>query len=299
MVRVKVPATSANMGSGFDCLGIGLCLYSVVEMSEESGGLTIIDNSNMGYVPKDESNLIYAAAKRVFDAVGYNPSGIKIVQSSRIPMTRGLGSSSACIIGGALAANVLSGRKLSYSELLDIACSMEGHPDNVTPAMYGGMCAAAVSDGHVYAKSIKINSKIKAAVFIPDYFVSTKKSRGAVPESFSREDAVFNISHAALMLAAMSGGNTELLREASGDRMHQQYRKSGIEAYDFIFETAYGLGAKAVYLSGSGPTIVAVLDGKYKSFQSRAQKILNENGYNIRCSILSIDNVGTVVREII
>ena len=174
MVRVKVPATSANMGSGFDCLGIGLCLYSVVEMSEEGGGLTIIDNSNMGYVPKDESNLIYAAAKRVFDTVGYNPSGIKIVQSSRIPMTRGLGSSSACIIGGALAANVLSGRKLSYSELLDIACSMEGHPDNVTPAMYGGMCAAAVSDGHVYAKSIKINSKIKAAVFIPDYFVSTK-----------------------------------------------------------------------------------------------------------------------------
>ncbi len=296
MVWVKVPATSANMGSGFDVLGLGLSLYSTLQMREVRSGLIISDNDETGFVPKDERNLVYRAAKRVFDTVGYKPSGLLIRQHTDIPMTRGLGSSSACIIGGMIAANVLSGRKLSYGEILNLAADLEGHPDNVAPALYGGLCVSAVDNGIVYTNSAKIDSRIKAAVFIPEYPVSTRKSRGSIPEAYSRQDAVFNISRAALMYAALSSGNTGLLKTACDDKMHQPYRKDHIEGYDFIFDTAYALGAKAVYLSGSGPTIVAIIDGGYSEFEQKAQSLIDENGYKIRCRVLGIDNVGTIVR---
>ena len=285
------------MGAGFDTLGIGICLYSTVEMSETESGLTIIDNDNTGCVPKDERNLIYRAAKTVFDTVGYKPGGLNIKQHTEIPMTRGLGSSSACIISGMIAANVISGRKLDYSQILDLAAAMEGHPDNVAPALYGGMCVSAIENGHVYTKSVKTDRRFRAAVFVPDYFVSTRKSRGSVPTLYRREDAVFNISHAALMYAAFADGNKELMRAACNDRMYQPYRKNHIEGYDFIFKTAYELGAAAVYLSGSGPTIVAIIDENYSEFRREAQKRLDENGYKIKCSVFSIDNVGTIVKE--
>jgi len=294
---IKVPASSANMGAGFDTLGIGVCLFSTVEMSETETGLTIIDNDETGCVPKDEKNLIYRAAKNVFDEVGYKPEGLFIKQLSDIPMTRGLGSSSACIISGMLGANVISGRKLSYSDILDMAADMEGHPDNVAPALYGGLCISAVNNGRVYTKSIKPDRRFKLAVFVPDYFVSTRRSRGSVPSLYRREDAVFNISHASLMVAAFAEGNKELMRAACDDKIHQPYRKNYIEGYDFIFKTSYELGAAAVYLSGSGPTIVAIIDENYNEFKKEAQKRIDEKGYRIKCEILSIDNVGTVVKE--
>ena len=144
MIRVRVPASSANMGAGFDSLGVALNLYSNLEIEETEGGLQII-SSTMG----DKSNLVYRAMERVFDEVNYVPKGIRIKQESKIPMTRGLGSSSSCIIGGMLAANVMSGRRLSYPEILNLAADMEGHPDNVTPALFGGFCVSAMEDGSV------------------------------------------------------------------------------------------------------------------------------------------------------
>ena len=139
MIRVRVPASSANMGAGFDTLGIALNLYSVLEVEEAESGLEIITKNHGGVVHNDKTNLVYRAMESVFDAVGYIPRGIKISQDSKIPMTRGLGSSSACIIGGMLAANVISGRQLKYSDILNLATKMEGHPDNVAPALYGGL----------------------------------------------------------------------------------------------------------------------------------------------------------------
>lgn len=284
------------MGAGFDVLGIGLCLYSTLQITETNGGLLICDNDETGFVPKDEKNLVYRAAMRVFDYVGYTPRGLKISQHSHIPMTRGLGSSSACIIGGMVAANIISGRRLSYHDILNMATDLEGHPDNVAPALYGGLCVSAVDNGIVYTKSAKISRRLKAAVFIPEYPVSTKKSRCTVPDEYSRKDAVFNISRAALMYAAMTSADTGLLKTACDDRMHQPYRKSNIEGYDFIFDMAYSLGAKAVYLSGSGPTIIAVIDGNYNTFREKAKKHISEKGLRIQCRILSIDNVGTIVK---
>lgn len=198
MVKVKIPASSANMGAGFDALGVALNLYSRLEVEETSGGLEINTLNAASFVPKDETNLIYKAMSKVFEYVGYTPEGVKITQESGIPMTRGLGSSSACIIGGMLAANVLSGRTLSYGEILNLASQMEGHPDNAAPALYGGFCTSFFDGETVFTKSIKLNPKYRFAVMIPDYFVATKKSRGVLPENVPLHDASFNIAHASL-----------------------------------------------------------------------------------------------------
>ena len=296
MIRIKVPATSANMGAGFDCMGIALSLYNIIEITKTEGGLEIIDENLK--IPLNEKNLTFRAMNEVFSRVGFEPSGLKIVQKSQIPMTRGLGSSSACIIGGMVGANILSGRKLSYPEILDMAAKMEGHPDNVTPALYGGMCVSAMDNGKTVFKSIKLEPGYRFAAIIPDYFVATRKSRGVVPEMFSKEDAVFNISRAALLVAAFSTGDSSLLKTAVDDRMHQSYRSAYIDGMDEIFEKTYMAGSKATYLSGSGPTIISVIDDKTKDFKVKMEEFFKESGHKWRCKVLTVDNVGTVVQHI-
>ena len=297
MVRVRVPATSANMGAGFDTLGVALGLYNVLELTEIDSGLQVFSKRSGDYIPRDENNLVYRAAKTVFDRVGYNCSGLRIVQESDIPVTRGLGSSSACIIGGMLAANVISGRQLEYSEILDLATELEGHPDNVTPALYGGFCAAMTENGKTVFKSIKIDSAIKFAIMVPDFFVPTRKSRGALPSEVSHRDAAFNISRAVMFALAMANGDISVLKSAVEDKLHQQYRKNYIDGMEEIFDMTYRSGSKATYLSGSGPTIVSVLDGGYNKFNADMHGFFMQNSHNWTCKILTIDNVGAVVRD--
>lgn len=298
MIRVRVPASSANMGAGFDTLGVALNLYSRLEVEERESGLEIVTLNSTGYVPQDKSNLVYRAMEQVFNAVGKRPSGLYICQDSAIPMTRGLGSSSGCIIGGMLAANALTGRKLPYKEILNLAAQMEGHPDNVAPAMYGGLCVSMMADGKTFTKSIKLDNKIRFAVMIPDFFVATKKSRGVLPDMVSRKDAAFNIQHAAMFAEAMRTGDTELLRYAVEDRLHQQYRKGYIDGFDEIMEKTYSLGARATYLSGSGPTIVSIIDKDYFKFTESMSKFFKENSHKWTCKVLETDNVGSVLSEV-
>lgn len=297
MIRIKVPASSANMGAGFDTLGVAVGLYNRITLEEIPSGLEVMTPSG-GFLP-NTNNLIYRAMQNVFDAVGYTPSGIRIIQKSDIPMTRGLGSSSACIIGGMVGANVISGRNLSYGEILDMAAKMEGHPDNVAPAMYGGFCVSITEKGSVITKSHKLDSKIKFAVMIPDYFVATRKSRASLPKKVSLEDAAFNISRASMLQSALITGDTEKLRFAAEDRLHQPYREKYIDGMEEIFEKSYEAGAKATYLSGSGPTIVSILDGGYGNFQKAMSAFFEQNAHKWKCRVLSIDNVGTVVQEFI
>ena len=296
MIKVKVPATSANMGAGFDCMGIALSLYNIIEITKTASGLEIIDENSKGI--QNENNLIYRAMDTVFEKVGERPEGLKIVQKSKIPRTRGLGSSSACIIGGMVGANALTGKQLSYEQILDMAVQMEGHPDNVTPALFGGMCVSAMSGEKTAFKSIKLDSEYKFAVIIPDYFVATKKSRGVLPESYSKEDSVFNISRAALLVAALATGDDKLLKTAVEDRMHQPYRKAYIDGMEEIFEKTYAAGAKATYLSGSGPTVLSILDDETKDFKMKMEEYFKESGNEWRCKVLSVYNVGTVVHYI-
>lgn len=298
MIKVRVPASSANMGAGFDTLGVALNLYSRLEVEEIESGLEIITMNASGYVPQDKTNLVYRAMEIVFNETGRYPCGVRIRQNSAIPMTRGLGSSSGCIIGGMLAANALTGRTLTYPEILNLASGQEGHPDNVAPALYGGMCISMTAGNKVFTKSIKLDPKIKFAVMIPDFFVATKKSRGVLPEFIPRSDAAFNIQHAALFVEAMRSGDMELLRYAVEDKMHQQYRKSYIDGFDEIVDMTYKCGARATYLSGSGPTIVSIIDNDYFKFTDKMSAFFSENSHKWTCKVLDVDNVGSVLSEI-
>ncbi len=296
MVYVRVPATSANMGSGFDSLGIALGIYNTLKISEIESGIVVYNNSKE-YIPIGEKNLIYRAICRVFDEVGYQKKGIKIIQNSDIPVTRGLGSSSACIIGGMLAANVFSGRKLSYNEILNLAAEFEGHPDNVTPALFGGFCVAATENGKTVYTSNKLDPKLKAAIMVPDFFLSTKASRGVLPEKVTLKDASYNISRASLLTSALIKGKYDDLKSAVGDKLHQDVRKENVPHFDEIMEKSYEMGAKATYLSGSGPTIVSLISENYEDFENKMSEFLKTLDSKFSIKICSIDNVGAILKE--
>lgn len=295
MVYVRVPATSANMGPGFDSMGIAVGMYNSLRISEIESGLTIYNNS-FEFIPDNEKNMVYRAICRVFDEVGYKKRGLRIIQNSDIPVTRGLGSSSACIIGGMLAANVISGRKLSYGEILDLAVEMEGHPDNVTPALYGGFCVAAAENGHTVFMSNKITGGMKMGVIIPDFFVSTKAARVLLPENVTLKNASYNISRAALLTSMLIAGKTGDLKTAVCDKLHQDVRKVNIPHYDEIVEKAYEYGACGAYLSGSGPTIAAILPADCRAFEKKMNVFLKSLEKKWRCLVLPIDNVGAILK---
>lgn len=296
MIQVRVPATSANMGPGFDSLGVALGFYNNIKISETDSGLSVYNNSRE-YIPVGEKNLIYRSICRVFDEVGYQKKGIKIIQNSEIPVTRGLGSSSACIIGGMLAANIISGRHLGYNDILNLASETEGHPDNVTPALFGGFCVATMEDGKVIYKSHKLTYGIKFAVMVPDFFLSTRQSRVALPENVTLKDASYNISRASLMTSMLISGDLDNLKYAAGDRLHQDYRKVNIDNFDDILDKSYEFGAKATFLSGSGSAIVSVLSADNENFSANMSEYLKELKQKWKCKLVTIDNVGAIIKE--
>lgn len=297
MIYVRVPATSANMGPGFDSLGIALGLYNTLKISELESGIVVYNNSKE-YIPVGEKNMVYRACCRVFDEVGYRKKGIRIIQNSDIPVTRGLGSSSACIIGGMLAANAISGRKLPYSRILDLAAEMEGHPDNVTPALFGGFCIAANEGGRTVYTSNKLNPALKIAIMVPDFFVSTREARVTLPEKVTLKNSSYNISRAALLTSLLLNEKYDDLKYAVGDRLHQTYRKDNIPNFDEVMDKSYEFGAKATYLSGSGPTMVSLLSGGYAKFESKMSEFLKTLDVKWRVKVYPIDNVGAILKEI-
>lgn len=258
MIRIQVPATSANLGSGFDSLGIALELYNQVWM-EESDCIEISCKDNV-IVPTDENNLIFWAAKLVYEKCGRKLPGLKIVQLNTIPMARGLGSSSACIVAGILGANRLLGSPLSQQDLINLAAKIEGHPDNTTPAIAGGLAASAIEAGRVYSVSVPVSEKIRFALFIPPFELKTEKARAVLPQEYARNDAVYNLSRSALMAASLFSGKLENLRVAVQDKIHQPYRMGLIDHVDDVFRISYELGSLGTYISGAGPTIISMID---------------------------------------
>lgn len=277
MFRVKVPATSANLGSGFDSLGVALNLYNIVDMEEAD---TIDISGKDGFkVPKDKTNLIYSSVQRLYDECGVKLSGMKIVQESNIPMTRGLGSSSACIVAGIIGANHILGNPLTKEDLVNLACKIEGHPDNTTPAILGGLTVSAMDNNKVYSISIPMKDNICFGLFIPSFTLKTELARSVLPKSYSREDAVFNLSRSALMVASLLSGELQNLCTASQDRLHQPYRLSLIDGADIIFNITKQLGAYSTCISGAGPSILSFIDKNIAEvFKKNAISMLNEKG---------------------
>ena len=295
MIKIEVPATSANLGSGFDALGLALTLYNRVWM-EEADHIEITAKDGVE-IPTDETNLIYWAAQRLYRECGKKLPGLKIIQENNIPMASGLGSSSACIVAGLLGANRLIGSPLSQNDLINLAAAIEGHPDNTTPAISGGLVASAVEADRVYSVSVPVSEKIRFAAFHPPFELRTEEARSVLPENYDRRDAVYNLSRSALMTASLFSGKTENLRVAVQDKIHQPYRLGLIRDGDTVFRLSYELGSLGTYISGAGPTIIALIDNSsVETFEQYAVQSLEKKGIEgWRLSILDADPSGATV----
>ncbi len=295
MIKITVPASSANLGAGFDALGLALTLYNTVWMEEADGcHIESVDGSD---IPIDESNMIYQTAKGLYERCGHPFRGLHILQENHIPMTRGLGSSSACLVAGLLGANTLMGSPLSRGDLLDIAAQLEGHPDNVAPAMLGGLVTSVIDGGKVHSVSVPVSDRTRFAVFVPDFELKTSEARAALPTVVTRDDSVYNLSRAALMTASLFSGSLENLRFGVQDRLHQPYRFPMIAGAERIFFEAYELGAYAVCISGAGPSILAIVDtASAETFAASASERLRTVGLDgWHVELFSCDATGAAV----
>ncbi len=253
-VTIRVPATTANLGPGFDAFGCALSLYTDVTFEETDFGMEIT-GCEEEYAGPD--NLAYISYCAVLASMNEELRGIKIHIDSQIPVARGLGSSAALLVAGAMGANVLRGNKLSIQGLLNICNAMEGHPDNLAPAFFGGLTASMVDNGLPVTVNFPLHPDWEFLALVPDFHLVTAVARQALPTEYDRADAVYNISHGAMVLKALELGDEKLLRNAMQDRIHQPYRKSMITDYDKIEGLIRTTGA-AFCLSGAGPTLLCI-----------------------------------------
>lgn len=261
-VTVTVPATTANLGAGFDCIGAALTLHNEFKFTPTDGETQIIvtgaEAARVDTIYKD--NLLYQAYVKLYEHLGKTPPAVKIEIGLGVPLARGLGSSATAIVGGLVGANVLAGEPLNQSQVMDLAISMEGHPDNVVPALIGGCRLAATSIDGWEICDIPWHESIVPVVAIPDFELSTKEARRVLPTEISRADAIFNISHLGLLLRALETGKTKWLQASLQDKLHQPYRKSLIQGYDAVSAAAINAGAYGMVISGAGPTLLALTD---------------------------------------
>ena len=257
-VTVRVPATTANLGPGFDAFGCALSLYTDVTFEETEAGLEI---TGCDEAYRGPDNLAYTSYCAVLASLSEEVRGVRIHIDAHIPICRGLGSSAALLVAGAMGANLLRGSKLSTQGLLNITNAMEGHPDNLAPAFYGGLTASMVDSGLPVTVSFPLHPGWEFLALVPDFDLPTTLARSVLPEQVSRGDAIYNISHGAMVLKALELGDEKLLRNAMQDRLHQKYRKKLIQDYEKIEALVRTTGA-AFCLSGAGPTLLCLTRNK-------------------------------------
>ena len=257
--EVSVPATTANIGAGFDCLGAALSLYNHFEFSLADRLTITASGEGADKVERDETNLVYQAIAKFYQHIDRPIPAIALHTDTKIPLSRGLGSSATAIVGGLVGANLLAGSPLDRTMLLDLAIAMEGHPDNVAPAMLGGcqLMASNQSGGWEYC-DLTWPQDVAIAVAIPDFELSTAKARQVLPKQFSMADAVFNASHLALLTHGIQSGNVSWIKAGLQDRLHQPYRQSLITGMVEVQSAAIAAGAYGLVISGAGPTLLSL-----------------------------------------
>ncbi len=274
-VSVKVPATSANIGPGFDCLGLALPIYNTITIEETvlpGTGIEInmmsedevFDEMIFDNIPKDENSIVYKAVEMLYNSIGQEPSELKINIQSQIPITRGLGSSAAVIVGGLMAANKLLGSPADETALLSIATEVEGHPDNVAPAILGGfVLSSQEEDGSIICQKLDWPEEWDITVCIPDFELSTNIARSVLPENIPLSDAVFNAKHLAMLINAVNKKDEKLMKIALKDKLHQPYREKLVPGMKEIMDAfKHEDGILGTVLSGAGPTML-VISHKY------------------------------------
>jgi homoserine kinase len=293
---VTVPASTANLGPGFDCLALALGLRNTVELYEIGQGLEIdVEGEGEERIALDSTNLIARAAQAVFEKVGRRPAGLRLHAVNGIPVSSGMGSSSAAIVGGLAAANALVDGRLTRDELLRLAAAIEGHPDNVSAALFGGLTLVSASGEELLVRSLPV-PLLKVAIALPDFKLSTAEARAALPAQVPLQDAVFNIGRALFTVQALTQADYELLRFALADRLHQPYRKALIPGFDTVVMAARKAGAAAVALSGAGPSLVAFAPDRHWDIAGAMKAAFEAAGLACRTFVLPVDRQGVQVQ---
>lgn len=257
-ITVRVPATTANIGPGFDSMGCALALYNYITCKVLPAGKLVITGCPEPY--QNEENLAVQGYRAVLSRLGLPNEGLSLNIRAEIPVCRGLGSSAALIAGGAAAANLLHGSPLPPAELLEVTNEIEGHPDNLAPAIYGGLTASLVEDGKPRTVKLPLSPTLRWVAAIPDFELSTHLARAVLPKEVAFVDAVYNASHVAVLVGALGRGDRELIAMALRDRLHQPYREKLIPEYNKVKTAAEQCGAIAFCISGAGPTLLALTD---------------------------------------
>lgn len=294
-VSVSVPASTANLGAGFDCLGMALNLRNTVELWEISAGLEVdVEGEGVGQLPLDASNLIVRATEVLFAKVGKRPTGLRVHAINHIPLGSGMGSSAATTVGGLVAANELVDGGLSREALLRLAYEMEGHPDNAAAALYGNLALVSASADDLMVKTLTVPS-LKVVIALPAIKLSTAEARAALPAQVPLKDAVFNIGHAVFTVQALTTGDAALLKWAIADKLHQPYRRRLITGYDAVEAAALQAGAEAVALSGAGPSLIAFAADKHWDVANAMKAAFEAHQIKCRTFVLPVDRQGVQI----
>ncbi len=297
-VTVQVPATTANLGAGFDCIGAALSLYNQFQFTAADALTIEARGAEADRMDLTASNLAYLAFTKVFERLGRPVPGVRLEIDLDVPLARGLGSSATAIVGGLLGANGLAGNPLSQPEIMAMAIDMEGHPDNVVPALIGG-CQLAASDAANWAIcDIPWHQDVLPVVAIPNFELSTAEARSVLPAQYDRAAAVFNIAHLGLLIRGLTTGNEDWLRVGLADRIHQPFRERLIRGYGSVAQAAIGAGAYGVVISGAGPTMLALATVE----RSKAVAVAMEQAWRLVgvepiVKVLELDKVGAKVMD--
>jgi homoserine kinase len=297
-VRIKVPASTANLGPGFDSLGMALNLYIWMEIGVADKTRIHLIGEGMEDIPTDKSNLIYEIAQRVFQQAGKSHPELEITMYSEIPLARGLGSSASAIVGALSGANAIIGDYFSKEELFRMACLIEKHPDNVAASLFGGI-AVACWDG-IQADYVRIDPhpQLEVLVAIPNFKLLTEDARKVLPQQVTMRDAVYNLSHASMLVAALSTGRLDMIKDAMKDAIHQPYRATLIPGMATILQEAVEHGALGVALSGAGPTMIALVDQQHTNKQRLEmfmQKAFHDQGIEVHMLWLQPEHEGVQI----
>jgi homoserine kinase len=298
-VHVRVPATSANLGPGFDALGLALALYNEVTASESDTVSVRIEGEGAGRLSTGPENVVARGVRQAYEAAGRPFKGVSLVCVNRVPTARGLGSSAAAWVGGLVAGNALLGSPLSRDALLALAARAEGHPDNVTAALLGGLTVScALGEGRIGAISLPVPGGVRWVVLVPEITSATAEARAVLPPTYSRADAVFNVQRVALLLAALQSGRLDLLGAALDDRIHQPYRLRLFPWMPDVVDAARAAGALGCVLSGAGPSLLAAVPDDAEAVARSMEGALAAAGVRGRAAAFAVDTEGAMARSV-
>lgn len=298
-VKVRVPGTSANCGPGFDCLGVACTIYNELELTllEEERLDIEITGDGAENIPVDERNIVWRSIQKLVERAGkaQEYKGAVIRMDNGVPLSRGLGSSATAIVGGLKAANECLGNPFTNRDLLQMATEIEGHPDNVAPAIFGGFTISIVRNGKPECFSLMPKLPLKLVVTVPDFFLPTKAARAVLPAEVPMKDAVFNIGRAAMLTAALCKGNKSFLRSVFDDALHQPYRAKLIPGMYDVFKAARAAGALGASMSGAGPCLIAFTVENADAVGMAMRDAFAKNNVKSQYHVFDIDGTGATV----